>query len=176
MDPRQRKTHREAAFESRNRLLMPAAGTGREELHRHQIIRALLVLERATSSQVPFHSGAATRRIFVTRVLRGAERGHSCRLHLIPSQRSKAKEDGEKTHELWQNEAAAASPRPACLCLLQDRALGTDSCPRGVFKREPLSKLNFNWHTLAVGRNKEGKELVRRGLSFLPEPSLGSVL
>ena len=176
MDPRQRKTHREAAFESRNRLLMPAAGTGREELHRHQIIRALLVLERATSSQVPFHSGAATRRIFVTRVLRGAERGHSCRLHLIPSQRSKAKEDGEKTHELWQNEAAAASPRPACLRLLQDRALGTDSCPRGVFKREPLSKLNFNWHTLAVGRNKEGKELVRRGLSFLPEPSLGSVL
>lgn len=171
MDPRQRKTHREAAFESRNRLLMPAVGTGREELHRHQIIRALLVLKRATSSQVPFHSGAATRR-----VLRGAERGHSCTLHLIPSQRSKAKEDGEKTHELWQNEAAAASPRPACLCLLQDRALGTDSCPRGVFKREPLSKLNFNWHTLAVGRNKEGKELVRRGLSFLPEPSLGSVL
>lgn len=48
--------------------------------------------------------------------------------------------------------------------------------PKESVRWEQLSKLLFNWHALTGGRNKEGKELVGRSLSFCSEPNLGSVL
>lgn len=75
--------------------------------------------------------------------------------------------EGEKLPQLGQNEAAA---------VLQTEPWAQTLAPEEFVRWEQHSKLIFNWHTLTMGRNKEGKDLVERSLSLCPEPTLGSVL